>query len=368
MFTREDCFLPNNNFFNFKDKNLSIKYREWSKEARREQISVVMLLTATLYIIASQIERFIAPVDVLPFMLALHLFIIPLVLLFISYLAYKKKSCVYIAPLVMLAPIFATVGNISIVSQLEYPATYLTADYLTIFWVFTVSGLRLLHATLSAVIIFSISVFGIYIFSPLEINLFIMHIFWMVASFSFGFVGAYLLEKSNKDTFLTHEELLIMSTTDCLTGLQNRSKLNELLIEKIERFKRYSSQFAVAIIDIDFFKDVNDTYGHQVGDQVLVEMADVIRKEIRFTDDLIRFGGEEFILIYEEVSLDEAVDIAQNLRLKVESHNFGVVKKKTISIGLTLCNEDDNIMSIIKRADEALYKAKGSGRNCIKFL
>ena len=195
-----------------------------------------------------------------------------------------------------------------------------------------------------------------------------MHIFWMSAAFSFGFVGAYLLEKSNKNTFLTHEELLILSTTDSLTGLQNRSRLNDLLAEKVERFKRYSNKFAIAIIDIDFFKEVNDTYGHQIGDQVLVEMADVIKENIRLTDNLIRFGGEEFILVYEEVNLDEAIEIAQNLRLKVESHNFGVIKKKTISIGLTLCNEDDNIMSIIKRADEALYKAKRDGRNCIKFL
>ena len=368
MFGKEDCFLLGNNFFNFTDKSLSVKYHDWSKEARRQQISVVMLLTATLYIIVSQIERFIAPVDVLPLMTALHLFIIPFVLLFISFLAYKKKNCLHITTLVVLAPIFATIGNIGVVSQLEYPATYLTADYLTIFWVFTISGLRLLHATLSAVIIFCISVLGIYFLSCVGTNLFIMHLFWMLASFSFGFVGAYLLERSNKDTFLTHEELLIISTTDSLTGLQNRSRLNELLTQKIERFKRYSNPFAVAIIDIDFFKDVNDTYGHQVGDQVLVEMTDVIKEDIRLTDELIRFGGEEFLFIYEEVNLSEAIDIAQKLCLKVESHNFGVVKKKTISIGLTLCNKDDNTMSIIKRADEALYKAKGSGRNCIKFL
>jgi len=224
------------------------------------------------------------------------------------------------------------------------------------------------HAMISAIIILFISIFGIYFIVPLENSLFIMHIFWMFASFSFGFVGAYILEKSNKDTFLTHEELLVISRTDCLTGLQNRSRLNEVLHNKIERFKRYSNQFAVALVDIDFFKDVNDTYGHQVGDQVLVEMADVIKEDIRSTDELMRFGGEEFVLIYEEVSLEDVMKITQNLRLKVESHNFGVVRKKTISIGFTLCNENDILMSIIKRADQALYNAKGNGRNCVEFL
>jgi len=368
MLIKEDCFLSNSNFFNFKDKKLSIKYHEWSKEARRQQISVVMFLTATLYIIASQIERFIAPVDVLPLMITIHLILIPSMLLFISFLAYNKKNSLYISILVILAPIVATIGNMLVVSQLEYPVTYLTADYLTIFWVFAVSGLRLLHATISAVIIFCISVFCIYNMTSINSYIFIMHLFWMFASFSFGFVGAYLLEKSNKDTFLTHEELIHISRTDSLTGLQNRSRLNEILEEKIERFKRYSTQFAVAIVDIDFFKDVNDTYGHQVGDQVLVEMADVIKEDIRMTDEFIRFGGEEFILIYEEVSSDEAVDIVQKLCLKIESHNFGVVKKKTISIGFTLCHEDDTVVSILKRADEALYKAKENGRNCVEFL
>ncbi len=164
------------------------------------------------------------------------------------------------------------------------------------------------------------------------------------------------------------EQLKQYATTDELTRLSNRRRGNEILDIEIDRVHRYQSSFAVLMIDIDHFKKINDTYGHDIGDQVLQEISKVIRLHIRKSDALMRWGGEEFLIVTAHMSKDESIIFANKLKNAVNSYTFDVGTDITISIGIAICRTDDTKSTLLKRVDKALYKAKNSGRNRVAFL
>lgn len=153
---------------------------------------------------------------------------------------------------------------------------------------------------------------------------------------------------------------------DQLTGAYNRHGCEDIFGSLCSREKAYSEPFSLIMIDIDFFKAVNDTYGHDTGDNVLQHFARIMMSSIRRDDSLIRIGGEEFIIFLSNASKNIAVKSAEKIRLKIEeavytSHNL----KITASFGVVEYENNENMQSIIKRADTLLYKAKDSGRNMV---
>lgn len=173
------------------------------------------------------------------------------------------------------------------------------------------------------------------------------------------------LQKAQEEIEKKNKELNILATTDKLTGIFNRLKLDRLLEQELLRSKRYKSTFAIAILDVDFFKNVNDTYGHQVGDMVLQQMAKIIDKTTRDTDFVGRWGGEEFLIICIEINADDILKLMQRVRENIKNHFFANQTHISASFGVTLYKDNDNIETILKRADEALYKAKETGRDKI---
>jgi diguanylate cyclase (GGDEF)-like protein len=154
-----------------------------------------------------------------------------------------------------------------------------------------------------------------------------------------------------------------LATIDELTGVANRSKVKELLDREVDRARRYRNPLSLIYFDIDHFKQVNDTYGHKSGDEVLIEITKIIQKELRKTDILARWGGEEFLIVIPETSLQNGVVLANKLREIIEEHNFKDVSKVTCSFGVTQFTLHDDIDKFVQRADEALYAAKDGGRN-----
>ena len=344
------------------------RYERWITKSKLLQIRGISALTAILYVVATVTDHLIAPPELLGMMTLFHLYILPPFLLFISLLTWKKRFTTHVQVLLMIAPMIAVLGNLMITSTLENPSMRLTEIYLIIFWLFSVSGLRVWLATISAGVIV-ISVLSMYIFYfSLPLEDFVMHCFWLLSSFSFGFVGAYLLERSYKTTFIYQEHLKLLAETDKLTGLYNRSKLDILLKKELKRSQRYENPFGLILIDFDYFKDINDKYGHQAGDNALVEIAQLISEHLRVNDIAVRWGGEEFIIIYLDIQQEELLKLAHELHQKIQQHTFKDVGKQTASIGVTLYHKGDTINSLIKRADQALYIAKSSGRNKIELV
>ena len=161
----------------------------------------------------------------------------------------------------------------------------------------------------------------------------------------------------------THEKLKEQAYHDELTHIFNRKAFNERIREKFDLYQRYNSIFCIAMYDIDNFKKINDTYGHDVGDKVLKEMTDEVRLHIRKTDLLFRVGGEEFVIIFSKTMIDEAFEVVEKMRVMVSNMDIIENEKITISIGLTQVNEEDDPTSIYERIDKLMYLSKHNGKN-----
>lgn len=159
------------------------------------------------------------------------------------------------------------------------------------------------------------------------------------------------------------QELEHIAITDGLTQLYNRTK-TEIELQKLEdMYKRYGRVFSVIMIDIDYFKSVNDTFGHQVGDSVLKQFAKILKENIRNTDFIGRWGGEEFLLVCPETSEENATKFALNLRKNIENAYFEKVGQITMSVGVAQINDEIDLDTLINNADKAMYFAKENGRN-----
>jgi diguanylate cyclase (GGDEF)-like protein/PAS domain S-box-containing protein len=154
-----------------------------------------------------------------------------------------------------------------------------------------------------------------------------------------------------------------LSITDKLTQVSNRLHLDTNYTNEMKRAKRYGTIFSTIIIDIDFFKKVNDTFGHQIGDDVLVKIARILQKNIREMDILGRWGGEEFLIICPETTISHGKILAEKIRVKIEEYDFSIDSPITCSFGVSQYNQNDEKEDTFKRADKALYRAKESGRN-----
>lgn len=159
------------------------------------------------------------------------------------------------------------------------------------------------------------------------------------------------------------KELEIISTIDRLTGIANRRKLDEYLSLESETAKRYNRPLSLFMIDIDHFKIVNDTYGHQIGDYALQAVAKLLKENIRNTDIVGRFGGEEFMVICPETDQHAASVLAEKLRFVIDKYHFKTINHVTISIGIAQIQNSHTIPEWIEKADKALYRAKAAGRN-----
>jgi len=157
-----------------------------------------------------------------------------------------------------------------------------------------------------------------------------------------------------------------MSSRDYLTGAYNRRKFDEILNSEIERAKRYGHLLSIGLLDIDHFKKVNDTHGHQAGDSVLQELTSLIAQHIREVDYLARYGGEEFVLLTPGTDLVGARGLAEKLRRIIESHAFLGQDRITISLGVAQFIQEDTAATFIERADAGMYRAKAKGRNRVE--
>ncbi len=177
------------------------------------------------------------------------------------------------------------------------------------------------------------------------------------------------IQKLIQDLKETQKELQELSVTDPMTKLYNRRYFSTLSLELMKLTKRNNHELSLIMLDIDKFKNVNDTYGHDVGDEVIIDLARTLANEKRKSDFAFRIGGEEFVLLLPNTSPDGAELLAQKIRKITESSavnlNDNQQLKYTISLGVSIFNidNDTDLQSVLKRADEALYEAKETGRN-----
>lgn len=178
-----------------------------------------------------------------------------------------------------------------------------------------------------------------------------------------------LVEQRTIDLQKKTNELERLAGTDPLTEIYNRRKFLEVCETEFQRYKRHHHKFSVLMLDIDNFKNINDQYGHDIGDAVIVSLAKILINHTRSTDYFARWGGEEFIILSPMTEEDGRCMLADKLVKIIDQHVFDTVGHVTASIGVTTSQEyDEELNSIIKRADDALYHAKAEGKNQYQFI
>jgi diguanylate cyclase (GGDEF)-like protein len=173
-------------------------------------------------------------------------------------------------------------------------------------------------------------------------------------------------EQTNRELHQTLEELNQLVGTDLLTGLWSRRRLEDALAGEMDRHRRYDQPLSLLVIDIDSFKSVNDRFGHQVGDKVLVQLASQIQLSLRASDMIARWGGEEFVVLCPNTILDTSATLAERLREEVAGVELPTVGTMTISVGVAQMQAEETWQEWFKRADVALYLAKNEGRNQVR--
>jgi len=170
----------------------------------------------------------------------------------------------------------------------------------------------------------------------------------------------------------TKEELQLLAMTDHLTGISNRRNFMSKTSEELERIKRYGYPLSLMVLDIDHFKEINDTYGHKAGDEVLRLFATHCLSQLRALDQFARFGGDEFIALLVQTGQDDAKEVAERIRTSIEDLEIQINQEiitTTVSVGLTTTKDDvTSAEELIKRADKALYDAKNGGRNQVAVM
>jgi diguanylate cyclase (GGDEF)-like protein len=162
-----------------------------------------------------------------------------------------------------------------------------------------------------------------------------------------------------------NENLIKISSTDMLTGVSNRRFIDEEIMKTHESAIEFKTCYSLIIADLDHFKRINDTYGHHVGDQVLIEFTNLIESELNEDSIIGRWGGEEFMILCNHTTIKAAEQIAENLRRTVEKNNFPIIKGLTCSFGIASYESNTIYHDIVRYADQALYTAKDKGRNTI---
>jgi len=178
---------------------------------------------------------------------------------------------------------------------------------------------------------------------------------------------------NNLNVKITEKELVLQAETDPLTGFKNRQTMFPILKKMLELHNISSQSFTVALLDIDYFKKINDEYGHQIGDEALKHIAKIIKKQLRESDIVFRYGGEEFLIIFSYNSLQGGIFLSEKIRVAIEQTPFAYADIKlniTASIGLSeyIPIEKKDYKTLISDADKELYRAKESGRNRISFV
>lgn len=188
--------------------------------------------------------------------------------------------------------------------------------------------------------------------------------FWLfstvIPTYHEGKVSGYMSVSTDKTE---KKRLELLAEMDSLTQLYNRAKLDKCLVQEQSRSRRYGTRFAIILLDVDLFKQVNDTYGHLIGDKVLHQLAIMLNHSTRITDEVGRWGGEEFMIVCPETNLEDAEVVAEKVRKAVEDYEFPEVGSITVSLGVAMYEAPLELQRTIAEADLYLYEAKKLGRN-----
>lgn len=356
-------------FAEFQDKNLESRFFSENTKNSLKCLRYVFLISCSIFLLLFFFDYFF--LDAGGFHNIILYSLIPRLLIFalsLTIFAYSKKSTNFkmILDLMSYFVVFIFLTHLFMVSHfINVNLVFEVLDVvLVMLGLFFIPNRWLINLICSALTCVIFLIYGPHFLSGLTMDIIvelIIYFSWFIMIISM------LLLRTNRykrSQFSKGLELERLTLTDPLTKAFNRKACDNMINKMCEE----KAGFSIILFDIDDFKKINDTYGHMIGDEVLVSIADTVRRNIRDGDTLARWGGEEFIILLANTSLESSVEIAEKLRNMIYASVFeGFHYEVTASFGVTECLPDDSLSSLMRRVDQFLYSAKRAGKNNVCF-
>ena len=373
MISQTDEYSRSKFTLKYTNKDIEMDYLDSIFEFKKMQMLFIMGLTLIVYILYTGFDFFLLNEVERAFSVPFHISIIALWIYLIPSVHYNKfrKLAIFI---LYLMPIYAVFGTL--LFAYYHNPVYIIDIYIILFWSSVAIGYMFLESIIITTIMAMSSAVFLAIFNIIGFEEYMIHLFMMVTAWMIGLCAGYITELFSRKNYEKKVEILQIkdklkeqANRDYLTSLYNRRYFTEIAESFIKTVKRERKELSVIMIDIDKFKNINDTYGHATGDIVIKSLANLLKENTRDSDVVSRFGGEEFAILLPFTNREGAFKIAQDLRAIVEDQNIQISNDKhikfTVSIGVDClnCKIDSTISESLGRADKALYKAKYEGRN-----
>ena len=341
---------------------MNTDFDTWFFNNRLPQIRYMMLFTAPLYILYGFVE-YRMELHMPELRVFFHALFVPAMLIIILGMTYVPSFIMMMKTLLFISPICAVFGNLYFNVGTEVFDYFVPEIYLNIIWTVAMSGLSI-RLGITAVLINIFMTLVFHYFQEFPHPYMFLYCLWMLSSAIFGVVTAVVFRQVNYAIFNQQQKLAEIADTDNLTHLWNRNAMQRFF------HKSYQAQhlpISVMMIDLDYFKQVNDQFGHIVGDSLLVEFAQLLQENVRRSDYVGRFGGEEFCVVMPNTQLTQAQTVAESLLAIIHHHQFRHVERITASFGVAQMLPAESFEGVLSRADQALYLAKSDGRNNVKI-
>ena len=353
-------------FGEFKDKAIEKEFLENDMKRYAKVIGPVALIFGIIYMLFI-ISDYFAIENTFSFLIILIIRVLFFGVSLVVYLSIKKiKNYANLAYLITAYEILAIVAFILIIFQYE------SLTFLSFFSLMAITLAVYItpNKLINVQIISSLFCLLFFIFPAKHIEGLENSIFWKIIAYNliiivYCNIGAYLTNFYKRKQFADSKELLRLSTMDPLTGIYNRAKFDEELNQWIDFSNRYENPLSMVIIDIDNFKQINDNFGHLIGDDILRNIAATIKMEIRNTDIFARWGGDEFLILLPNTDIMQAMEMSERIRMCIQTNKYDNVESITCSFGLVTLNKEENSESLLQRADIFLYDAKRCGKNAV---
>ena len=353
-------------FGEFVDKGLEAEFFNYDMRRYAKVIGPVTFIFGVIYLLFL-ISDYFAIQYPFPFMYILITRVSFLVISIVVYFVIKKiKNHSNLSYLVSIYEILAIIGFLVIVYFYKSLSLLSFYSILTMTLAIYIIPNKLIYTQLISIFLsLAFFIFHVKHIEGMESPLLFKMIIYNILIVINCNIGAYLTNYYKRKQFIDSRELLRVSTTDSLTGICNRAKFNEELIQWIDYCSIYYCPLSLVILDIDDFKKVNDVFGHLTGDSVIKNIASTIKKIIRQSDIFARWGGEEFVILLPYTDIPEAMKIMEQMRANIQKNKFGKVENITCSFGLVSLRKNENAESLLHRADKLLYNAKEFGKNAV---
>lgn len=351
----------------FVDKQLENEYFDHEVGNMIKYLKPLVLALGILYFLFIIPDYFLIK-DGATFKLILLNRIVFLILVFLFYIKLSRfQSYASISYWITAYEIICTLLFLLVAYQYESPDFLIHTFGLMVIItaIFLVPNKWKYMVTVSIVVSSTFFIISAHILGPIKFSHFSAAVVYMLIVIVLNSISSWRINYYKRIEYHINQKLRVLSTTDALTKIYNRHKFDEELQDLINYCRRYKTELSLILFDIDDFKNINDEYGHLIGDTVLVDLAEQVKNLIRKTDIFARWGGEEFVILLPNTNVKRAVKIAEKTKQRINNHSFKSALHITCSFGVVSFYPEDDLDSLINRADQLLYSAKNSGKNTI---